>query len=149
MRQRHDRAVEHATEVKSAECGGEESSGDETEHDRDAPERAGEHPGEQHGQSDDGERQIDVHRVGKALAAGLVRAARELGRAIPADLRIATRYDGLRAKLSEPPLTALDLHLPEVAETAVDLLLTRVSGEVGHAVAPFPGLVLRASTGRV
>lgn len=83
-----------------------------------------------------------------AFASGAVRAARELGRAIPADLRIATRYDGLRAKLSEPPLTALDLHLPEVAETAVDLLLTRISGDVGHALAPVPDLVPRASTGR-
>lgn len=81
-----------------------------------------------------------------AFASGAVRAAHELGRAIPGDLRIATRYDGLRAKLSEPPLTAVDLHLPDVADAAVELLLRRIAGEGGHVTAALPTLVPRASS---
>lgn len=81
-----------------------------------------------------------------AFASGTVSAARELGLNIPGDLRIATRYDGLRAKLAQPPLTAVDLRLSEVAEAAVELLLRRIEGEGGHLTAELPSLVLRASS---
>ena len=81
-----------------------------------------------------------------AFASGAVRAARDLGRAIPGNLRIATRYDGLRAKLSEPPLTAVDLHLPEIADAAVELLRRRIEGGGGQTEAALPMLVPRAST---
>lgn len=81
-----------------------------------------------------------------AFASGAVRAAADLGVPIPGRLRLATRYDGLRAKLSSPPLTAVDLHLPEVADAAVELLLRRIEGESGHATAPMAELVAREST---
>ena len=82
-----------------------------------------------------------------AFASGALSAAQDLGRAVPGSLRLATRYDGLRAKLAEPPLTAVDLHLPEVAEAAVDLLLRRIEGEADRILASMPDLVIRASTG--
>lgn len=75
-----------------------------------------------------------------------MRAAHDLGREIPAQLRIVTRYDGLRAKLSQPPLTAVDLHLPAVAEQAVQLLLSRIEGAGGRALAEVPDLVPRRSS---
>lgn len=81
-----------------------------------------------------------------AFASGAVRAAHDLGREIPAQLRIVTRYDGLRAKLSQPPLTAVDLHLPAVAEQAVQLLLSRIEGAGGRALAEVPDLVPRRSS---
>lgn len=81
-----------------------------------------------------------------AFASGAVRAARALGRAVPDRLRIATRYDGLRAKLSQPPMTAVDLHLPQIAETAVDLLLALIEGRSGSAVAALPDLIARRSS---
>ncbi len=82
-----------------------------------------------------------------AFATGVLKAARATGRKIPQDLRIATRYDGMRAKLATPPLTAVDLHLNEVAEAAVDLLLARL--ELAGSATPVissPSLVLRGSS---
>lgn len=81
-----------------------------------------------------------------AFATGAVQAARRLRRAIPGQVRVVTRYDGLRAKLSVPPLTAVDLHLPTTAERAVQLLLDRIEGRLGTATADLPDLVLRDSS---
>lgn len=81
-----------------------------------------------------------------AFASGAVRAARELGRMIPDDLRIVTRYDGLRAKLSDPPLTAVDLNLPMIAEEAVHLLLDHIDGNSRKVTAEVPELVVRKSS---
>ncbi|MGO0576316.1 LacI family DNA-binding transcriptional regulator [Ornithinimicrobium panacihumi] len=84
-----------------------------------------------------------------ALATGALRAIRDAGLRVPEDVLLATRYDGVRAKVSEPPLTALDLHLPEIAAAAVDLLLRTLKGEAGtptSVMAEEPGLVARRST---
>ncbi len=81
-----------------------------------------------------------------AFATGAIRAAHEAGRAIPGSLRLVTRYDGLRAKLSHPPLTAVDLHLPAVAEKAVGLLLDQIDGCKQAEKADLPELVVRASS---
>lgn len=82
-----------------------------------------------------------------AFASGAVSAARALGVPIPQRLKIATRYDGLRAKLSSPPLTAVELSLEEIAGQAVGLLMTTLSGDEAASVsAPSPRLVLREST---
>jgi DNA-binding LacI/PurR family transcriptional regulator len=83
-----------------------------------------------------------------AFATGVVRAIRESGRAVPGDVRVATRYDGIRARTSEPPLTAVDLHLDAVATAAVELLLRVLSGEDTPASADvdLPVLVSRASS---
>lgn len=85
------------------------------------------------------------------FATGVVRAVRESGRAVPGDVRVATRYDGIRARTSEPPLTAVDLHLDETAAAAVGLLLRVLSGEdtPSSADVPLPILVPRASSGVV
>jgi DNA-binding LacI/PurR family transcriptional regulator len=85
-----------------------------------------------------------------AFATGAVQAAADLGRAIPQDLIIATRYDGLRARESRPPLTAVDLHLPDVAAAAVNLLLDQLNGVGGEAVraGPLPVLIPRESSTR-
>ena len=82
------------------------------------------------------------------FARGVVRAVRESGRTVPDDVRIATRYDGIRARTSEPPLTAIDLHLNETAAAAVELLLQVMSGEDTPAPADvaLPNLVPRASS---
>ena len=82
------------------------------------------------------------------FATGVVRAIRESGRAVPGDVRVVTRYDGIRARTSEPQLTAVDLHLDETAAAAVELLLRLLSG-AGHARVgdvPLPVLVPRASS---
>ena len=83
-----------------------------------------------------------------AFATGAVQAAADLGRNIPRDLRIATRYDGLRARESRPQLTAVNLHLPEIAAIAVNLLLQHIEGRSGahRRSGPLPELILRESS---
>ena len=82
-----------------------------------------------------------------AFATGATRAAAALRRRVPQDLRLATRYNGLRARLADPPLTALDLHLDTLADLAVGLLLTQLdSGAADSVLAPEPDLVPRRST---
>lgn len=85
-----------------------------------------------------------------AFATGAARAAKESGRSIPKDLLLATRYDGLRARTCQPPLTAVDLHLNAVAQLAVDELLGLLGdgAPAPQAEAPSPTLVVRASTHR-
>jgi DNA-binding LacI/PurR family transcriptional regulator len=84
-----------------------------------------------------------------AFATGAVQAAAELGRAIPAELKIVTRYDGLRARESRPQLTAVNLHLAEVAAVAVELLLDQLKGGSGprRRAGPLPELMARESSG--
>ncbi|MFI5801369.1 LacI family DNA-binding transcriptional regulator [Streptomyces sp. NPDC051561] len=86
-----------------------------------------------------------------AFAVGAVRAVRDSGRSVPDDVMVATRYDGLRARTCEPPLTAVDLHLDRAASDAVALLLGRLRGEDAAATvatAPAPRVVARRSTMR-
>ncbi|KAA2314980.1 LacI family DNA-binding transcriptional regulator [Pseudooceanicola sediminis] len=85
-----------------------------------------------------------------ALATGVMQGLRDLGRSVPGDVRVVTRYDGLRARSEVPALTAVDLHLDVVAGQAISLLLRVVAGtagadEVVHA--PPPALVTRPSSG--
>ena len=84
-----------------------------------------------------------------AFAAGTLTALRDAWRSVPDDVPVATRCGGRRAELADPPLTALDLHLPQVAERAVDLLLRVLAGETPSEtpVGPAPSLVTRRSTG--
>ncbi|MFJ3582080.1 LacI family DNA-binding transcriptional regulator [Streptomyces sp. NPDC090127] len=87
-----------------------------------------------------------------AFAVGAVRAVRDSGRAVPDDVMVVTRYDGLRARTCEPPLTAVDLHLDRAAADAVTLLLGRLrgGGDLGAAppvtTVPEPRIVARASS---
>lgn len=82
-----------------------------------------------------------------AFALGAVRAAGDLGLAIPGDLLVATNYDGPRAASCDPPLTVLDLDLRETARRAADSLMRVLAGEPVEAVAvPVPAVLPRAST---
>ncbi|VTU38100.1 LacI family DNA-binding transcriptional regulator [Variovorax sp. PBL-E5] len=85
-----------------------------------------------------------------AFAAGAVKAIAESGRRIPQDVMVATRYDGVRARTCNPPLTAVDLHLEQVAHEAIDLLFDHLRGDLSRrAVAgPAADLVARESSAR-
>ncbi|MDR7304107.1 LacI family DNA-binding transcriptional regulator [Haloactinomyces albus] len=84
-----------------------------------------------------------------AFAVGVVRALRERGCRVPDDVLVATRYDGLRARTCDPPLTAVDLHLDQAAASAVELLLERLRGDSSRETIapPEPVLVARKSSG--
>jgi len=85
-----------------------------------------------------------------AFAVGALRALREAGRRVPRDVVVATRYDGMRARTSQPALTAVDLHLDQVGQAAIDLLLEHLRGETARQMveAPEPTLIERASSRR-
>ncbi|MEU9593545.1 substrate-binding domain-containing protein [Streptomyces sp. NPDC048219] len=86
-----------------------------------------------------------------AFAVGAVRAIRDSGRRVPDDVMVVTRYDGLRARTCEPPLTAVDLHLDRAASDAVELLLARLRGDTATpsvTVSPRPRVIERASSAR-
>ncbi|MDH6592653.1 DNA-binding LacI/PurR family transcriptional regulator [Variovorax sp. TBS-050B] len=85
-----------------------------------------------------------------AFATGAVAAALAAGRRIPEDVMVATRYDGLRARTSVPPLTAVDLHLDQVAQQAIALLFDHLRGDTGRRRVDGPAaqLVPRLSSAR-
>lgn len=83
------------------------------------------------------------------FAAGACRAAKEIGRRVPDDLLVATRYDGPRSMASDPPVTAVNLHLPDIAREAVQMLIAMIEGHETPVSVPAPDatLTIRASTG--
>lgn len=83
-----------------------------------------------------------------AFAVGAIAHAQALGRRVPQDLMVVTRYDGIRARSHQPPITAVNLHLERVASQAVELLFEHVSGrhERASVAAPLPELVPRESS---
>ena len=85
------------------------------------------------------------------LAVGVLQYLQQAGLRVPQDVMIATRYDGLRARTCTPPLTAVNLHLDEVARQATQLLMARLDGDQGPlcAMAPDPEIVARAATARL
>jgi len=85
------------------------------------------------------------------FAVGAMTAARAMRRRVPEDVKIVTRYDGIRARECSPPLTALSLHLDQYATLAVGLLLDCIEGRaVPRTLAgPMPELIPRASSASV
>lgn len=82
------------------------------------------------------------------FATGALRALSDANVAVPGRVRVATRFDGNRARESTPQLTAVDLRLNEIAATAVTLLLEHLRGRRGGRIVPaaIPELIPRAST---
>ena len=82
------------------------------------------------------------------FATGARRAAAELGRDVPSQLKLATRYDGIHARECNPALTAVNLHLDELAFTAVELLLECIAGRSHRdsIVGPLATLIERGSS---
>jgi DNA-binding LacI/PurR family transcriptional regulator len=85
-----------------------------------------------------------------AFAVGAVNAIRAAGRRIPEDVMVVTRYDGVRARTCDPPLTAVDLHLDQVAHQAIDLLFDHLRGDTTRrsASGPMAQLVPRQSSAK-
>ncbi|CAJ0888442.1 putative HTH-type transcriptional repressor ExuR [Ralstonia sp. LMG 32965] len=84
-----------------------------------------------------------------AFAVGAVRAIGNEGLRVPQDIRVVTRYDGIRARSCQPPLTAVDLHLDDMASEAVALLFDHLGGRADarrSVFPPVPKLVPRESS---
>lgn len=85
--------------------------------------------------------------VAARFVRGVLRAARESGRQVPAELLVAAGVDGVDAREGNPPVTALELNPERQAEAAVEMLLARLNGEPVQAPAYVPvELNVRAST---
>lgn len=80
------------------------------------------------------------------FATGALTALAGLGRRVPQDIRLVTRYDGLRARLAQPPLTAVDLHLDQIANIAVEMIFARIEGRDHTIEAPAATLLPRPSS---
>lgn len=67
---------------------------------------------------------------------------------IPDEVRVATRYDGVRALTDILALTATDLQRDVVATTATEVLIGIIDGtkDAAVAAAPSPKFILRASS---
>ncbi|GLW32749.1 LacI family DNA-binding transcriptional regulator [Actinoplanes regularis] len=83
------------------------------------------------------------------LALGAIRAARRLGRAVPADVSVVGFDDSAFMTCTDPPLTTVRQPIETMGQSAVDLLVTQIEeGGVLHDELLFePELVVRGSTG--
>jgi DNA-binding LacI/PurR family transcriptional regulator len=83
-----------------------------------------------------------------AMAAGVMRELRRHALRVPQDVRVVTRYDGLRARSEQPPMTAVDMQLAAVATIATRCLADLIeSRAVPRAIAvPAPTLIVRGSS---
>jgi DNA-binding LacI/PurR family transcriptional regulator len=83
-----------------------------------------------------------------AMATGVMRALKTQNVRIPDEVRVVTRYDGVRARTEAPALTAIDLKLDVVATTATEVLIEIIDGHKRASVvaAPSPKIVVRASS---
>ena len=85
--------------------------------------------------------------LGTRILAGALRAARDLGMAVPGDLSVLSVGDTDLAAVHTPAITALRWSLEDVGCAAAELLLLRLRGDVGaqsRALLPVD-LVLRES----
>lgn len=101
-----------------------------------------------------GRRPTAVLAMSDAIAMGVVEAARELGRRVPADLSVVGFDDVDIAEIADPPLTTVHQPIREKGREAARLLLEGLTGEPRrgeHArqVRLATRLVVRSSTARV
>ncbi|WP_425091799.1 substrate-binding domain-containing protein [Tropicimonas sp. S265A] len=83
-----------------------------------------------------------------AMATGVMRALRLNGLAVPGQVRVVTRYDGVRARTETPPLTAMNLQLDTVATLATQKLAEIIEDRSNDlpVTVPAPTLVVRGSS---
>jgi DNA-binding LacI/PurR family transcriptional regulator len=84
------------------------------------------------------------------LAIGALRALREAGRRVPADVAVVGFDDIEECQYTAPPLTSVAPDKPAIARAAVDLLVRRMDGETltePQEVFPPYRLVIRESSG--
>ncbi|NRF94514.1 LacI family DNA-binding transcriptional regulator [Paenibacillus frigoriresistens] len=94
------------------------------------------------------ERPSAVFACNDLLAIGAIRAAREQGMQLPADLSVVGFDNTILATLIDPPLTTIGQPIQEIGRRAVDLLVQEIKGEkvLKQRVVLLPELVLRNSS---
>ncbi len=89
-----------------------------------------------------------IHCVTDRYAMGALLAARTRGLRVPEDLLITAGTDSDTARLTDPPLTALDLHPRLVGQHAANLLIGQIEGTTRDrsVVVPVEVIVRRSSS---
>ena len=90
-----------------------------------------------------------VFATNHLVAAGAMATAARIGIAVPAQLSIASFYDGPVAELLNPPLTAVRFPLRQLGYDAASMLMDLVDGKgvgVTGIVLPHEEVVVRGST---
>ncbi|SDN71917.1 transcriptional regulator, LacI family [Paenibacillus sp. yr247] len=97
------------------------------------------------------ERPTAVFACNDLLAIGAIRAAREHGMQLPADLSVVGFDNTILATLIDPPLTTIGQPIHEIGRQAVDLLVQEIKGEklLKQRVVLLPELVLRNSSAAI
>lgn len=80
-----------------------------------------------------GGRPTAIIALGTRILAGVLRAARDVGLAVPHDLSVLSVGDTDLAAVHTPAITALRWSLEDVGRAAAELLLQRLRGDVGQA----------------
>lgn len=83
-----------------------------------------------------------------ALAVSALDALTKLGKSVPQDVKVATRYDGPQVWQCRPGLTSVNMHVDQATRIAVDLLMSLIAGRTNSSVevSPLPELIVRGST---
>jgi LacI family transcriptional regulator len=86
--------------------------------------------------------------VNDVMAVGVLRAVRDHGLSVPADISV-TRFDNIRlSEFSYPPLTTVHIPRDRIGHLAFEMLVPESArGKVGREIVIDPELVLRESTG--
>ena len=90
-----------------------------------------------------------VFATNHLVAAGAMAAVGRHGLSIPADLSVASFYDGPVAELLNPPLTAIRFPLEQLGFQATAMLIDLLEGRPvpqAGAILPHDGIVVRGST---
>lgn len=99
----------------------------------------------------EGRRPDAIVAANDLIAIGALRAAEDLGLAIPADIAVTGVDNTELAGVVRPGLTSVDLGAEERGRVAAELLLARISepARAAHTVTVAPALVVRGSSSRV
>ncbi|WP_436527397.1 LacI family DNA-binding transcriptional regulator [Actinoplanes sp. HUAS TT8] len=83
------------------------------------------------------------------LALGAIRAARRLGRSVPADVSVVGFDDSAFMTCTDPPLTTVRQPIETMGQSAVDILVSQIeeAGVLHDELLFEPELVVRGSTG--
>ncbi len=86
------------------------------------------------------------------MALGAIRAARRLGRSVPADVSVVGYDDSALMNCTEPPLTTVRQPIEAMGRMVIELLVSQMAGRHACTLDELrfePELVVRGSTGPV
>ncbi|GAA1518036.1 LacI family DNA-binding transcriptional regulator [Dactylosporangium maewongense] len=86
-----------------------------------------------------------VFAASDLMAAGAIRALRELGRRVPADVAVVGFEDSAVARQTQPPLTTVHQSVEGMGREMARLLLARIAGGPAHSTVLDTHLVVRES----